>query len=88
MKEKKKFNVDQPLKRINWNKVQTQRLKENSFWVNANEEKYASDDILQILLENFSTKPSKTSNYILSKLWWNIVLKISFRSVRLEEQFG
>lgn len=62
MKEKKKFNVDQPLKRINWNKVQTQRLKENSFWVNANEEKYATDDILQILLENFSTKPSKTSN--------------------------
>ncbi len=60
MKEKKKYAVDQPLKRINWNKIQTQRLKENSFWVKANEEKYASDDVCQILIENFSTKTVKT----------------------------
>ncbi len=60
MKEKKKYTVDQPLKRINWNKIQTQRLKENSFWVKANEEKYAHDDVCQILIENFSTKATKT----------------------------
>lgn len=60
MKEKKKYSVEQPLKRINWNKIQTQRLKENSFWVRANEERYAQDDVCQILIENFSTKTVKT----------------------------
>jgi hypothetical protein len=61
LKEKKKYKVDQPLKRINWSKIQTQKLKENSFWVKANEEKLGSEDIFQILIENFSTKPAKTS---------------------------
>ena len=61
MKEKKKFNVDQPLKRINWNKIQTNRLKENSFWVKVNEEKFATEDIFKVLTENFSTRPTKSS---------------------------
>ena len=61
MKEKKKYKTDQPLKKINWNKIQTTRLKENSFWVKANEEKFATDDVFKILIDNFSTKPNKTS---------------------------
>jgi hypothetical protein len=63
MKEKKKYKVDQPLKRINWSKVQTQRLKENSFWVKANEEKFATDDLCQILIQNFSTKQAKPRTF-------------------------
>ena len=59
MKEKKKYKVDQPLKRINWNKIQAQKLKENSFWVKANEDKFATDDLCKLLLENFSTKQTK-----------------------------
>ncbi len=59
MKEKKKYKVDQPLKRINWNKIQAQKLKENSFWVKANEDKFANDDLCKLLLENFSTKQTK-----------------------------
>lgn len=62
MKEKKKYKLDQPMKRINWNKVQTQRLKEDSFWVHVNEEKLASDEVFKILIENFSTKQTKPSN--------------------------
>ena len=65
MKEKRKFKVAQPMKKINWNKIQSQQLKENSFWVKANEEKFATDDVLNILIENFSTKPAKPSNFIL-----------------------
>jgi hypothetical protein len=61
MKEKKKYKIEQPLKRVNWNKIQTQRLKENSFWVKANEEKFANEDFFKILVENFSTKPAKSS---------------------------
>lgn len=62
MKEKKKYKLDLPMKRINWNKVQTQRLKEDSFWVHVNEEKLASDDVFKMLIENFSTKQAKPSN--------------------------
>ena len=61
MKEKQKYKLEQPMKRLNWTKIQTQRLKENSFWVKANEEKFASDDVFQMLVENFSTKTVKTS---------------------------
>lgn len=61
MKEKKKYKVEQPLKKISWNKIQTQSLKENSFWVKANEEKFASDDVFKILMDNFSTKQTKPS---------------------------
>lgn len=60
MKEKQKYKLEQPMKRLNWTKIQTQRLKENSFWVKANEEKFASDDVFQMLVENFSTKAVKT----------------------------
>ena len=59
LKEKKKYKIEQPLKKVNWNKVPTQTLKETSFWVKVNEEKLASEDILQILIENFSTKQTK-----------------------------
>jgi len=61
LKEKRKYAVDQPLKKVNWNKVQTQKLKENSFWVKANEEKFATEDVMKLLLENFSTKQTKPS---------------------------
>jgi diaphanous 2 len=61
MREKKKYKIEQPLKKVNWNKVQTQQLKENSFWVKVNEEKLASEEILQILIENFSTKQTKAN---------------------------
>ncbi len=60
MKEKKTYQVGQPLKRINWSKIQARQLKENSFWVKANDEKFASEDIFQILIDNFSTKPANT----------------------------
>jgi hypothetical protein len=66
LKEKRKYVVDQPLKKVNWNKVQTQKLKENSFWIKANEEKFATEDVMKLLLENFSTKQTKPSELFLS----------------------
>jgi hypothetical protein len=61
MKAKKKYKNDQPLKRINWNKVEAKKLNENSFWVKANEERFANEDFFKILIENFSTKQTKPS---------------------------
>ena len=68
MKEKKKYQVDQPLKRVNWSKIQARQLKENSFWVSANDEKFASEDLLQSLIDNFSTKPTNTGWNFLTNL--------------------
>lgn len=61
MKEKPKYKLEQPMKRLNWTKVQPKQLKENSLWVKANEDRFASDDVFQMLMENFSTKTVKTS---------------------------
>jgi hypothetical protein len=65
MKEKRKYKVDAPLKRINWEKVKVPELKENAFWVHADEQKYANDDLFQILIDNFSTK-KQTSLFLIS----------------------
>ncbi len=65
MKEKKKYQFDQPLKRVNWSKIQPRQLKENSFWVNANDEKFASEDLFQILVENFSTKTTTGRSFFI-----------------------
>ena len=59
MKEKRKYKVDAPLKRINWDKIAVKDLKQNAFWVNADEQKYASEDFVEFLVDNFSTKKAK-----------------------------
>lgn len=57
MKMKKKYTVDTPLKKANWQRIQPQNLSENAFWVTVNEDKLASDDIFKELQLKFSTKP-------------------------------
>lgn len=59
MKAKKKFTPDQPMKRVNWTRVEAPQLKEKSIWVRFNEDKLASNDFIQLMVENFSTKPAK-----------------------------
>ena len=90
MREKKKYKIEQPLKKVNWNKIQTQHLKENSFWVKVNEEKLASEDIFQILIENRSAQVTlKLSKIIvfLSFLWlcWKIKI-VSSEADSLEKR--
>ncbi|KAL3878567.1 hypothetical protein ACJMK2_030904 [Sinanodonta woodiana] len=63
MQPKKKYNINEATKRINWNKVNVRLLEKDSFWVKANEEKFESPDLLSELVNNFSTKTvTKDSN--------------------------
>jgi diaphanous 2 len=62
MKEKPKYKVDAPLKKINWDKIAINNLKENAFWVKVDEQKYANDKVCKLLVDNFSTK-KQTSKY-------------------------
>ncbi|XP_053399361.1 protein diaphanous homolog 2-like isoform X3 [Mercenaria mercenaria] len=59
MQPKKKYQVKQPMKRANWKKVEPKQLDKNSFWVQAKESQFESEDILSGLQENFSTKTVK-----------------------------
>ena len=68
MREKRKYKLDQPMKRINWTKIQTRNLKENSIWVRVEEDRLASSDVCQLLVDNFSTKVTKPSNFIVKKV--------------------
>ncbi|XP_037088136.1 protein diaphanous-like isoform X2 [Pollicipes pollicipes] len=57
LKPKTKWTLGQNLKRANWKKILPNNLKENSFWVKANEEALADDEILEGLKSKFASKP-------------------------------
>lgn len=59
LKPKKKWEVDGPMKRVNWNTVNAAKLSEKSLWGKVQEDKIANKDILIGLASNFSSKPIK-----------------------------
>jgi hypothetical protein len=62
MKEKAKYKVELPMKKLNWGQLPAHVLSENSFWVKAKDEEFASPDLFKLLQENFSTKPAKSKS--------------------------
>ncbi|ODM97180.1 Protein diaphanous 3 [Orchesella cincta] len=61
MKPKKKWQLEVPMKKANWKTIEPQKLSKTSFWVGVNEEKLASQEILEGLMR-FSTKPPARNN--------------------------
>ncbi|KAM7540490.1 hypothetical protein Aperf_G00000037484 [Anoplocephala perfoliata] len=59
MKAKPVYRPKMPMKKANWDKVDQKDLAECSVWVKMEENKLASDDLLQSLTDNFNTKPKK-----------------------------
>lgn len=66
MSEKKKYKPETIMKRLNWNKLAVGKIKDNSFWVKANEEKYENPDLFTRLMAAFGqkkiVKKEKTEN--------------------------
>ncbi|KYN16166.1 Protein diaphanous, partial [Trachymyrmex cornetzi] len=58
LKPKKKWEVDGPLKRANWKAILPHRITEKSFWTKVQEDKLASPEILDGLVQKFASKPS------------------------------
>lgn len=58
LKPKKKWETNGPLKRANWKTIVPQKMSEKAFWVKVQEEKLASPDILDGLVQKFSSKPA------------------------------
>ncbi|XP_011194450.2 protein diaphanous isoform X2 [Zeugodacus cucurbitae] len=59
LKPKKKWEVGNPMKRINWKVVSPQKISDKSFWLNCEEDRLASKQLLSELSEKFSSKPVK-----------------------------
>lgn len=62
LKPKKKWDVDGPLKRANWKTIIPNKMSEKAFWVNVQEDKLASPDILNGLQQKFASKPVAKRN--------------------------
>ncbi len=58
MKRKKKWLVENPTKRTNWKSVPAAKLTKDAFWTKVDEERLASDSLIQNLMNKFSTKPA------------------------------
>ncbi|XP_062998020.1 protein diaphanous homolog 2 [Elgaria multicarinata webbii] len=56
MKQKKKYNPEVSMKRINWAKVEPQEISEHCFWVKAKEEKFENPDLFAKLALTFATQ--------------------------------
>ncbi|TRZ07725.1 hypothetical protein HGM15179_019382, partial [Zosterops borbonicus] len=56
MKEKKKYNLEVSMKRINWSKIEPQEIGENSFWVKAEEDKFEDPELFAKLALTFGTQ--------------------------------
>ena len=57
MKRKKKWSVEAPIKRTNWKAVPATKLTEKSFWTGVDEEKLASQSLIEDLQSKFSSRP-------------------------------
>uniref|UniRef100_A0A1L8DMG4 Putative rac1 gtpase effector frl n=1 Tax=Nyssomyia neivai TaxID=330878 RepID=A0A1L8DMG4_9DIPT len=57
MKPKKKWDVDGPIKRANWQVITPTRMSEKAFWVKCKEDRLASEDIFMGLSSKFTSKP-------------------------------
>jgi len=60
MKRKKTWKVAAPTKRTNWKPVPAMKLTKNAFWTKVDEEKLASESLIENLTDKFSTKPART----------------------------
>lgn len=59
MKPKKQFDVHGTLKRANWKKINPAQVTANSFWVKVDEEKLATESLVEQLTSKFATQPPK-----------------------------
>uniref|UniRef100_A0A8D2PV71 Protein diaphanous homolog 2 n=1 Tax=Zosterops lateralis melanops TaxID=1220523 RepID=A0A8D2PV71_ZOSLA len=54
--EKKKYQLEVSMKRINWSKIEPQEIGENSFWVKAEEDKFEDPELFAKLALTFGTQ--------------------------------
>ena len=62
MKRKKKWHVENQTKRTNWKSVPAAKLTKEAFWTKVDEERLASESLINNLINKFGTKPASKQN--------------------------
>merc|ERR1719188_1769848 len=57
MKRKKKWSLGGQTKRTNWKSVPAAKLTKDAFWTKVDEERLASESLMEKLVDKFGTKP-------------------------------
>ncbi|CAF1083434.1 unnamed protein product [Adineta ricciae] len=56
LRKKRKYSVIEPVKKVQWSKINPYTIKKESMWVNVDEEKYVNDVLFSDIRKNFASK--------------------------------
>ncbi|CAF3926013.1 unnamed protein product, partial [Adineta steineri] len=56
LRKKQKYAVTEPVKKVQWSKINPHAIKRDSIWVEVDEEKYISDELFSDIRKNFANK--------------------------------
>ncbi|CAF1199407.1 unnamed protein product [Rotaria sp. Silwood1] len=54
--KKQKYSVTEPVKKVQWSKINPYTIKKESIWVNVDEAKYVNDTLFSDIRKNFASK--------------------------------
>ncbi|UJR31086.1 hypothetical protein I4U23_018594 [Adineta vaga] len=60
LRKKQKYAVTEPVKKVQWSKINPHTIKKDSMWVHVDEEKYISDELFSDIRKNFASKVAPT----------------------------
>ncbi|CAF2135278.1 unnamed protein product [Rotaria magnacalcarata] len=65
LRKKQKYAVIEPVKKVQWSKINPHAIKKDSMWVHVDEEKYVNDELFSDIRKNFASKiaPSRQPIY-------------------------
>ncbi|CAF0847252.1 unnamed protein product [Rotaria sordida] len=56
LRRKQKYAVTEPVKKVQWSKINPHAIKKDSMWVHVDEEKYVNDELFSDIRKNFASK--------------------------------
>ncbi|CAF3582010.1 unnamed protein product [Rotaria sp. Silwood1] len=60
LRKKQKYAVTEPVKKVQWSKINPHTIKKDSMWVHVDEEKYVNDELFSDIRKNFASKIAPT----------------------------
>ncbi|CAF3047800.1 unnamed protein product [Rotaria sp. Silwood2] len=60
LRKKQKYAVTEPVKKVQWSKINPHTIKKDSMWVHVDEEKYVNDELFSDIRKNFASKVAPT----------------------------
>ncbi|CAF0786712.1 unnamed protein product, partial [Adineta ricciae] len=64
LRKKRKYSVIEPVKKVQWSKINPYTIKKESMWVNVDEEKYVNDVLFSDIRKNFASKITPSISFL------------------------